>query len=153
MAKALDVAKYLILLADAEEEPDCLSHLRLQKLLYYVQGWSLALRKTEIFPEGIEAWAHGPVVPDVYRHLKKYGSSSIPIEGWASPKNLSKTEQRFIESVWEAYKEYSATSLRKMTHQEDPWVNTRGSLGPGDLCAATIPHKAMKKFFVSHSQQ
>src|SRR5688572_9971276 len=59
-ASALDVARYLIQLAAAEDEPEELSHLRLQKLLYYVQGWSLAQRGEAMFPDRIEAWAHGP---------------------------------------------------------------------------------------------
>src|SRR5262249_50830431 len=49
VAQAIDVARYLIQLAAAEDEPELLSHLRLQKLLYYVQGWSLAQRRAPMF--------------------------------------------------------------------------------------------------------
>src|SRR5689334_12279943 len=68
-ASAMDVAKFLIYLSACEDEPDYVSHLRLQKLLYYVQGWSLALRGKPMFVERIEAWAHGPVVKNVYAIL------------------------------------------------------------------------------------
>ena len=153
MAKAIDVATYLIRLADVESEPDPLSHLRLQKLLYYVQGWSLALRKSAMFPERIEAWAHGPVVPTVYHEFSQYKSFVIPPHEWPYTKTLKKLEEKFAADVWEVYKEYSATSLRKMTHQEDPWIRTRGDIGPADLCTKPITHTVMKKFFISLSKQ
>lgn len=65
MASAYEVAQHLIRLAEFEEEPDYLTHLRLQKLLYYVQAWSMAMRSRPMFPERIEAWGHGPVVPNL----------------------------------------------------------------------------------------
>ena len=63
MAKAVEVARFLAYLAANDVEPDYLTNLRLQKLLYYVQAWSLVLRKSaDFFQERIEAWVHGPVV-------------------------------------------------------------------------------------------
>jgi uncharacterized phage-associated protein len=50
---------------------DSISNLKLQKLCYYAQAWSLALRGKPLFPERIEAWAQGPVVPELsgaWRH-------------------------------------------------------------------------------------
>src|SRR6476660_4904178 len=49
LSKPEAIAKYLLTLAETEDEPDPLTHLRLQKLMYYVQGWSLALRKRPAF--------------------------------------------------------------------------------------------------------
>jgi uncharacterized phage-associated protein len=118
MTKALEVAKCLIHLAAAEEEPEQLSHLRVQKLLYYSQGWSLALRSKSIFPDRIEAWVHGPVVPSVYPHFADYGYNPIPHTKVPHPKGVSKADRDFIESVWSAYKGYSANSLREMTHSK-----------------------------------
>lgn len=145
MATAMDVAKHLVQLADSGPEPDELSHLRLQKLLYYSQGWSLALRGVAIFPESIEAWPHGPVVPHVYHQLKGFGWRSIPsdeIQGEA----LTEEDSKFVGSVWEAYKDFSATKLRDMTHKEDPWIEARAGCtqdGPGQI----ISHKSMRDFF------
>src|SRR5882762_6202388 len=76
-ASALDVAKYLILLARSEEEPEFLSPMQLQKLLYYTQGWSLALLKEPMFDERIEAWAYGPVVKEVFQAFRNFGDGPI----------------------------------------------------------------------------
>jgi uncharacterized phage-associated protein len=35
--------------------------MRLQKLLYYVQAWHLAVTDEPLFPEQIKAWKDGPV--------------------------------------------------------------------------------------------
>ena len=79
MSKALSVAKFLLELAEREDEPDRLSHLRLQKLLYYTQGWSLALRDKALFKDRIEAWAHGPVVKKLYGASPITGTELFPV--------------------------------------------------------------------------
>ena len=76
---ASDVAKYFL----AQMSDDCgdtISNLKLQKLLYYAQGFHLALFVARLCPEASEAWAHGPVVADVYHQYKEYGSIPIPPE-------------------------------------------------------------------------
>jgi uncharacterized phage-associated protein len=150
MADAIDVAKFLIQLAGAEDEPDQLSHLRLQKLLYYSQGWSLALRKRPLFEDRIEAWAHGPVVPSVYPVFASHGNGFIPADDLElSEDALDKDEQELIESVWNAYKPFSALSLREMTHKESPWREARGTCRPFDRCSREITQYSMKKYFKS----
>jgi uncharacterized phage-associated protein len=150
MAKALDVAKYLIQLANAEDEPEQLSHLRLQKLLYYAQGWSLALRKQTLFEDRIEAWVHGPVVPSVYPSFATYGTEFIPPDHFQlSEDALTQDECEFIEAVWNAYKKFSALSLREMSHKELPWREARSDLKPSDLGKTEITQDMMKKYFSS----
>jgi uncharacterized phage-associated protein len=151
MAKAIEVAKYLVYLAASEEEPDYLSHLRLQKLLYYVQGWSLALRKKPMFKERIEAWAHGPVVRDVYSALSEFGDKPILLNAIGMPQNLTEEELAFIQSVWESYKQFSASSLRGMTHRESPWLDARKGLSPEERSENEITREVMKEFFTKIS--
>ena len=134
MAKAIEVARYLVHRAAAEEEPEFLTHLRIQKLLYYVQGWSLANRKQPMFSERIEAWTNGPVVRDVYPYFARHGSLPIPPSEVPEPTGLTDPEAEFIESVWNAYKKFSAWSLREMTHAEKPWVDARGDCDPAEKC-------------------
>jgi len=57
-----DVARYFLTLM-SEENGDLISNLKLQKLVYYAQGSSLALWGNPLFSEKIEAWLHGPVIP------------------------------------------------------------------------------------------
>lgn len=147
MAKAIEVARYLIQLAASEDEPDLLSHLRLQKLLYYVQGWSLAMRGKAMFRERIEAWAHGPVVRSIYPVFADYGFESIPPDRFIGPTSLEPAEEQFIASVWKSYKGFSASCLREMTHQEAPWRDARAGLDPAARCDRQITVEAMRDFF------
>jgi len=146
MAEALNVAQYLILLAASEDEPDPLSHLRLQKLLFYVQGWSLAKRNAPMFPDKIEAWAHGPVVAKLFPTFADYKSDTIPSEIFPYSGGLTKDERECIEAVWDVYKKYSATSLREMTHRETPWKQARGEAKPAERCSTEITQTSMKQF-------
>lgn len=149
MAKALDVATYLMQLASREDEADYLSPLRLQKLLYYCQGWHLGIKGKPLFSEAIRGWVYGPVVPEIYSHFANYGNMPIPEKEFQdkNPK-LSKSECTFIQSVWEAYKKYSAISLKEMTHKEQPWLESRKGLAPTARGNKEMTHTAMRKFFV-----
>ena len=142
--RAIQIARHLIHIAAAVSEPDWLNPLRLQKLLYYVQGWSLGLRGKPMFADRIEAWVHGPVVPNVWRVYQGY--ESIKPEG-VPKSNLDEDDAEFIDAVWQAYRRHSATSLREMTHREEPWIKARGTCGPVELCDEEITHESMKSFF------
>ena len=56
--KAIDIAKKLIFLAQQDEANggECLTNLKLQKLLYYQQGYHLAAFGTPLFEENVESW-------------------------------------------------------------------------------------------------
>jgi uncharacterized phage-associated protein len=145
---ALDVAKYLIKLSspDESEDNDRLCNLRLQKLLYYVQGWHLATFGKPLFPERIEAWRHGPVVRDVYHTFARFGFSIPPSEG-SVPEGMGMKDKQFIERVWMRYRNCSATALRDMTHKEAPWLVTRGHLPPDARCDREIETSVMRDYF------
>jgi uncharacterized phage-associated protein len=147
MASATDVARYLIHLAHSGEEPDPLTPLRLQKLMYYVQGWCLGAIGRPLFAERIEAWTLGPVVRDVYHRFKSYERQGIPTEEGGVPGSLTPAQRAFIESVWEGYKVHSASALCDMTHRELPWLDARGGLPPDAWSDAEITHDAMRAFF------
>ena len=74
MYLALEIAKYII---DKCTKDNCpISNLQLQKILYYIQREFL--QQGEIaFPEEIEAWQFGPVVPEVYRQYCGFGALPI----------------------------------------------------------------------------
>ncbi len=144
----VDVANAILRLAAIEDEPDPLTHLRLQKLMYYVQAWSLANRKRPAFVGRIEAWAHGPVVKELYSKLAKYGNQPIPFNALceeASP--LSAADSDFVASVWNAYKGFTAFALRQMTHNERPWIEARGASGPADACQEEITQESIRDYF------
>jgi len=139
MASARDVALFFACKAD-DEAGDSITNLKIQKLLYYAQGAHLAIHGKPLFDQQIEAWAHGPVVPDVYQELKAFGSSSIQVEGMCEAfDRLDEREQSVVNEVYDVYGQYSAWKLRDMIHQEPPWVDTENG--------KVIGLDSMKQFF------
>jgi uncharacterized phage-associated protein len=118
---ALTIAKWLIAWAEAEGEE--LSNLKLQKLLYYGQGHHLAEEHRPLFPEQIQAWSHGPVVPEVYHQYKGCGSSTIelPTDDPFTWDEVDRKTADLLSRVWNTYGGFSAGRLRSMTHSERPW--------------------------------
>ena len=123
MPSAKDVADYF--LTKASFNDDDITNLKLQKLLYYAQGFHLALFDKELFNEKIEAWIHGPVCPDVYHEFKDYGANIISDYQISKDfdKIFSKEQLEFLDEIYEVFGQYSAWKLRNMTHEEPPWIN------------------------------
>jgi uncharacterized phage-associated protein len=145
---ALTIAKWLIAWAEAEGEE--LSNLKLQKLLYYAQGHHLADTHQPLFSDAIQAWSHGPVVPDVYHEYKEFGSASIvlPDEDPFTWDDVDAWTSQYLSAVWNTYGGYSAGWLRNMTHEERPW---KDHFRP-DGYAIVIPQNEIEKFFTEKRQ-
>jgi uncharacterized phage-associated protein len=114
----LSIANY-ILQYSANGEKN-ITHLKLQKLLYYLKAWSL-VNSTPIIPDAFLKWKHGPVNKDVYNEFKKYGNNNIPV-GKGAAAHVEQSE--LVDFILECYSQYDAITLSLMTHQEDPWKNT-----------------------------
>lgn len=123
---AIDVARWLLRRNEQEKQfgdAENVTNLKLQKLLYYVQGIYLGMYGTPIFEEQIEAWTHGPVVPEIYREYKCFGSNGI-VDPNPPFCTFVKEEEDIMEWVYNEFGQYTAWKLRDMTHQEDPWKST-----------------------------
>lgn len=117
--------------------------MRLQKLLYYAQSRSLARRGVPLFPESVEAWPYGPVVPAVYSDYESQrGEPLVRLYG-GDESELSDGERELVAEVWEAYGSYSASSLLELVRGEQPWIDARAGYGPLDSCAVEITQAAM----------
>jgi uncharacterized phage-associated protein len=138
MPSALDVAHYFVTQVD-EESGDSISNLKLQKLLYYAQGFHLAAYGEPLFPERIKAWVHGPVVPEVYHQLKQYASGPVVIAGEVDRSQFAQKSLELLDEVYSVYGQYSAAALRNMSHEEPPWTQTPQG--------ETISHGLMTEFF------
>lgn len=113
---AKDVAAWL--LSEAWRQRVSVSHMQLQKLLYYVQGYSLGMSGQPAFDDVLEAWTHGPVVRSVYDAYKRYGAQSLPPPGDLT---VPDDVRPLITSVISQKGRLSATALRNATHNEAPW--------------------------------
>jgi uncharacterized phage-associated protein len=142
MVSVNDVARYFLSKADPEAG-DAISHLKLQKLVYYAQGFHLAISGEPLFPDPIEAWRHGPVVRSLYAQYAGYGANGIPLPRGFDPTSLPPDIRELLDEVYEVYGQYSAWRLRELTHAEPPW---REAWDPDDP-SQTISTERMKQYF------
>lgn len=141
------VARYFLHLAAQSEEPSPVTHMQLQKLLYYAQGWSLAMVGQPLFVGRLEAWMHGPVVREVYPLFAAYDAAPIPPTEATDPAGLTPADRTLVQSVWKRYGRYSAWRLREMTHAEPPWMNARGSLPEGAASNTPLSEDSLRTYF------
>lgn len=136
--KTTDIANKI--LAKGTASGDLISNLKLQKLLYYMQGVFLAYFDKQLFEDDIEAWMYGPVVPSIYHLYKDKGNLGIEYDKEVITLNSTQEENLFDE-VFRIYSRFSATGLMEMTHNESPWKSVK--TGVGNIISPEI----MKQFF------
>jgi uncharacterized phage-associated protein len=141
MAKVHDVAAYII------SRMRNIDAMKLQKLLYYSQAWSLVWDGSPLFPSKIEAWANGPVVREVF---KAYQGQYKVVEARYGNKNaLNPQEKQTVDAVLKFYGPKTGFYLSQLTHRERPWMDARTGLAPGDLGDIEITKSAMSEYYGS----
>lgn len=143
--EAIDIANWFINQFD-KEVGDVITHLKIQKLLYYSQAWSQLLLEADLFEEEMEAWAHGPVVRAVYNEFRDAGWEPLSVSRALVDFDTEVTD--VLSQVLETYGESSAKTLEHMTHQDKPWIEARGHLSPEARCNTIICKSALKTFFM-----
>ncbi len=134
-----DIANELLRLA-ADGVDELMTNLKLQKMLYYQQGFHLAYFGTPLFDDDIEAWMYGPVVPAVYQKYESYGRNGIE-PNLDVECDMKDEEWRLFCKVYDTYGVYSGEGLINMTHNESPWQTT--PTGKGNV----ISKKKLEEFF------
>lgn len=122
MYDVLNVADAILKIAKARGVK--LTPMQLMKLVYIAHGWSLGIRNRDLFPNRIEAWQYGPVIPDLYHATKKFGRTAIPLEMIDDPADMPVTAEdaAFLEDVFEKYGHLDGIQLSYLTHQSGtPW--------------------------------
>ncbi len=132
MATAVDVMKYI------KSQVRVSGAVQLQKLVYYAQAWSIAWDGTPLFPERIEAWKHGPVVPALYKR-----------DDAADPNALSPQDRATVDAVLAHYGQHFGGSLRAMSHQEQPWIDAWARRATPDRGSEEITVDVMRRFYTS----
>lgn len=150
IATPKDVADFL--LVESRERGEVLTNLKLQKLLYYADGW-YAVEGTEkrpLFDEVFQAWVHGPVLPSQYHRFKD--CRWRPIDGDVSnPAGLSEPVRSHLREVIDVFGSETAVALELMTHREPPWLEARGDLPPDAISSNPISKETTKNYFKSLS--
>lgn len=137
----LHIANKIIANTDVEQG-ELISNLKLQKLLYYMQGFHIAVFDAKLFENDIEAWQYGPVVRDMYFHFKEFGKSSITLTDDATIAEMTDEEEELFNEVLAEYSQFSAIKLMNMTHDELPWEKTFNETPQG-----VITYQLMSDFF------
>jgi len=141
---------YIILKAGTE---GCtLNVLKLQKLLYYTQAWSLALRGGRAFDGEFAAWIHGPVNREIYDRFKntKMLYDVVDVDDISpdfSPEAIDEALRQHIDEVLDVYNKFSGSQLETLTHNEDPWISARGGCAPTQRCENLISEDEMKAYY------
>jgi uncharacterized phage-associated protein len=138
------IAKWILASID-RDAGDSITHLKLQKLVYYAQAWSLALLGRPLFDEDMRAWAHGPVAESVFNSYRAFGWEAIPAPDEAPA--LEVEDEDLLNMVMGGYGDFSAKHLETMTHCEDPWKTARGDLPPEARSNAIIPKDHMAQYY------
>lgn len=142
MANVFDVARYI--LEKNENQP--MSTMKLQKLCYYAQAWSLVWDDAPLFPEEFEAWANGPVCRELFNQTRGQFSVTANDEPGDSS-NLTVDAKETINAVLEHYGSQSAQWLSQLTHMEAPWNEARKGIAEGDRCEEVITKESMAIYY------
>lgn len=142
MENVQDVAAAII------DELGPIDAMKLQKLVYYSQAWSMAVTDRPLFLDEVQAWRDGPVTPNVYqnhKHLRK-------VRDWryGDCANLSTDSRNLVSMVCDQYGHQSGDELSDLTHCESPWRDARGNLPEDASSNALIPLESMARFYRSN---
>lgn len=140
MVSIFDTATYIL------QKTGEISTMKLQKLCYYSQAWSLVWDDEPLFDEDFQAWANGPVCPTLfYKTQGQFSVTSDNLQG--DPTALSPAQIETIDSVVEHYGKKDAQWLSTLTHMEKPWQEARGNLPAGVRCNNVITKESMAMYY------
>lgn len=140
--EALNIAHYIITKCFNDGAP--ISNLRLQKMLYFIQGESYKKRGDSLFDNDIRAWKFGPVVPDVYYEYSIYGGMEI-LESY-NDHMIDPEDKKLIDSILKKYEKIETWRLVDMTHAKGtPWDSVYNNGKESDL----IPKRLLLEYFKS----
>lgn len=130
-----------------------LTPIEVQKLLYFLEGWHLALVDEPLFDEDFIVWKHGPVIESVYNRLKRFGAAPAPRAEIAAPYGAELGERTLdlAQRVFETYREHDPGALVGLTHLPGtPWDEARRSNGVPKKTnsSVVIPKTKIKEWFI-----
>ena len=124
--------------------------MALQKLLYYAQAFYFAIFGEDLFTDDCQAWAYGPVFPDIYYRYQDYGYNPIdkPTDIFEDDfSELTTKEISLLNAIIDSFGNCSGSMLSSITHNEIPWLEARGNLLPLDRSMTVIKRDTIKSYF------
>lgn len=161
MADIKDIAQYTIMRLLQNGNTIC--HLKLQKILYYLQAWYLVYFNHKLlFEDAPEAWVNGPVyrvIYDIYKDKGMYNQFSmdtiIPkgeaettfISRIMAAMKLTSDDLAFIEAIYRHYGAMPHDYLVYLTHSQLPWNEARKGLQPFEYTDQKISFDIMYSYY------
>lgn len=140
MANVFDTARYIL------DQMGSMSTMKLQKLCYYAQAWSLVWDDAPLFDEDFQAWANGPVCPELF--FKTQGKYSVNAsDETGGEDDLSDNQRDTIDRVIEHYGVHDAQWLSQLTHLESPWIDARKGIPSSAGCTNVITKESMAVYY------
>ena len=144
---AMTIANYIIYYAKKNNLE--MNNLKLQKILYFLQGLYLINKKELLFFDAIEKWQYGPVVPDVYHAFKDYRSNPIKstqlecvVSGDEDEPSIEYKvfieddiyayDREFMDTVVGSLSKFSAFQLVDVTHRHSGWLKDEKRIMKGE---------------------
>lgn len=137
MSTSRDVAQYLL------DRHGTMDTWKLQKLVYYIQGWHLAEFDRPAFDDEIRAFADGPVAIDLLRAHQTQREVSRIWKG--DPGKLLQSVREVADRVWDEYGEETGRTLREISHTETAWLEAREGLEEGEPSDQPLSQHTMKE--------
>lgn len=142
VANVFDVARYIL------KSRGPMSTMKLQKLCYYTQAWSLVWDDEPLFFENFEAWANGPVCPELFDlHRGRFKVSETDVPSAKCEGNITANQKDTIDIVLAHYGDKDAQWLSTLTHMEEPWKIARAGLPSGVRCNNIITQESMAMYY------
>jgi uncharacterized phage-associated protein len=141
MASIIDVAKYIL------QQKGDVTAMKLQKLCYYCQAWTLVWDDVPLFSEDFEAWANGPVCPQLFALHRGEFVVTSSLLGYYVPGSLTDGQIENVDKILEDFWDYAPHQLSEMTHKELPWLEARAGLAPGERGHNIISKETMLEFY------
>jgi uncharacterized phage-associated protein len=139
-----DIAAFII----SQKHP--LPILRLHKLLYYCQAWSLVWDEKPLFEQAIYAWSGGPVIKEFYDAYKgRYEMDLSDIPKLGNPDTLDETQKETVQAVLRDYGNQSVQWLRDLIVMEKPWRDARKGLDDREGGGREITLASMAEYYES----
>lgn len=141
VVSVFDVASYIL------ERVGNIAAMKLQKLVYYSQAWSLVWDEEPLFESKIEAWAFGPVAPELYEAHR--GQFLVKAIDRGDSARLDPDQRETVDAVLDFYSGMIPRDLSQLTHFERPWQEARIGLEPGERGHNEITWPSMAEYYSS----
>jgi uncharacterized phage-associated protein len=122
--------------------------MKLQKLIYYAQSWSLVWDEEPLFLSDFEAWANGPVIPELFNaHRGVFTLNRDFFDGYGDETRLTEEQRETIDVVLKDYNGFTPAELSSLTHKEAPWKNARTNVPSGVASKNIISKEDLQQYY------